>query len=628
MRTKSHHFACLLCGLALALSLAFFTKTARANVYATDIKINGSLNSVVTNAAPTPANPVTITYHLNQAATRGCTVTIVNGSATVATIVAPTNFGLCSVKWGGTNNAGQAVGKGVAYGIQITAGAADVSGGTGNWTQISTDGTNDAVYWPQGIDVDRNTNSPYYGRVVVANATDGTILGMNQLDGLFKFNADSTPADEGVFGYANYTTNDNGNVGVAEMSDHGAFEHGAYCPLEVRIGSDDRIYFSDCSDEGAIIACDMQATTNQIVINEGPGGSSVPASGGYPACPNNYSLNPDGGYLNVDGIGWLQFDVAGFETESPALYLCDFGDSPSAGIWMYHLTNGAADPADNVGTSCVNPDNNYIAVTGSGIMIDTNLDLFFGQNRDNPSDPLNRVFCYSNWNGGVLPPEGDGAKFTYCVPSTSSDSAPSWAIGSGGYLCALGDTSINSRINPTLVAAVINPGEADFDESGEANGVSYDGLEGGIAILNAANGSAVVTNLDYTNWYASAAFDGVGNVYGVMDDILGGANNYWRVWSPPGANTNTTLAVPHIVLLQVQITSVAAVPSGGGCYNVTINFTAPGNLPASGFTLLGSTAVNGQFTPVTDATITQLSPGVYQATAQVCSSASYFMVSY
>src|SRR5580658_7445720 len=57
---------------------AFFLAgaSARANVYATDIKVNGSL-STITNSG---SAPVTITYRLNQPATSGVTVAIWQGT--------------------------------------------------------------------------------------------------------------------------------------------------------------------------------------------------------------------------------------------------------------------------------------------------------------------------------------------------------------------------------------------------------------------------------------------------------------------------------------------------------------------------------------------------------------------
>lgn len=180
-------------------------------------------------------------------------------------------------------------------------------------------------------------------------------------------------------------------------------------------------------------------------------------------------------------------------------------------------------------------------------------------------------------------------------------------------LCAINDTVINSRLNPTLVASVINP-----TFGGEANANSYDSRQGGIAILNAVTGAYVATNLDYTNWYTSAAFDNVGNVYACST-----TTNYWRVWSPPGANTNTTTAAENIVVsAPLTITKITSVPTGSpGCATVTIAFSGP-SLASTAFNVYESSSVNGTYTPVAGAVITG-SSGSYQAVFSNCSTEFY-----
>ena len=606
---------CLIAGVVLS------TLSARANVYATDIKLNGSLYTI------TNVGPVTISYRLNQAATLGVTVAIWQGASQIATLSGGTNVGLNSVVWGGTNGSGTTLTSGT-YSVSITAAAADLSGGTSNWTQISIDDTNTAANYPLGMDVDKNTNSPYYGRVVVGCAGPGTIYGVAQSDGLYKANADGSPADEGAFGYGGYLTNDAGFVGTNEMSYEGEPYHAYALPGLIRIGGDDRIYFIDQSDNGSVVACDILATTNQVVICEGPGNTNEPggepnelsASFGYSNCPNNYANNPDGGDLNYYGEGWGQFDVAGFESGHPALYLDDTGDYPTAGVWMYHLTNGAADPADTVGTQCIYGDGFYFIVTAGGVSVDSKLDVFAGQDRDNANDPYNRVFEFTNWNGGVLPPEGDGSADTYVLPTVE---APTWMVGTtNAGLTALNDVVINSRFNPTMVAAATYPvyGGATYTNSQGVSG--YGGYLGGITILNALDGTDIVTNLDILNWYTSAAFDNVGNVYGCSP-----TTNYWRAWSPPGPNTNTTVAVAQIVATagQFKLGGIAAVSTGPGSATITLNFTAPGNPPLFTFTVLGSSALNGTFSPIVGAIITG-SAGSYQATFSTSSSPEFYEI--
>jgi hypothetical protein len=66
---------------------------------------------------------------------------------------------------------------------------------------------------------------------------------------------------------------------------------------------------------------------------------------------------------------------------------------------------------------------------------------------------------------------------------------------------------------------------------------------GKIASGTATTGSVTqgLTNMDFGNVYTCAAFDNVGNLYAAST-----TTNLWRVWSPPGANTNTTTAVVTI----------------------------------------------------------------------------------
>jgi hypothetical protein len=41
------------------------------------------------------------------------------------------------------------------------------------WTNITDDGTNFDVFYPTSIAVNKNTNSPYYGRVFIGNGYSG-----------------------------------------------------------------------------------------------------------------------------------------------------------------------------------------------------------------------------------------------------------------------------------------------------------------------------------------------------------------------------------------------------------------------------------------------------------------------
>jgi hypothetical protein len=168
---------------------------------------------------------------------------------------------------------------------------------------------------------------------------------------------------------------------------------------------------------------------------------------------------------------------------------------------------------------------------------------------------------------------------------------------------AVSDVVINSRINPTLVAC---PMAAGSDNNGG----------GGIRVLNTANGSVVsvtngdsiqtLTNLDWGQAYTCAAWDNVGNLYGASPSL-----DLWRVWSPPGANQATTYALETVQVIQLPV--ITGITLGGG--NVTIDFTAAANLPASVFALQSAGSLReGSFVTVTGA-VASGNAGVFSVSA-------------
>jgi hypothetical protein len=555
--------------------------SARANVYATDIKLNGGL----TNASAFVGVRATITYRLNQAATLGVTVNVWQGTNVVATMPGGTNMGLNAVSWT-PNFTG-------TYSLSITAAAV----GFTNWEQISVDANaGNYAFDPNGMAVDNNTNSPYYGRVVVGcSFADGIatnpISGAIIQDGIYKMNADGSFADEGGFGYGGYTMDDGGNTSVNEMPPVYAL-----VPWRLRIGGDDRIYMLDFTDEGAIIAFDMEVTTNQVVIDDG--GYDGGALGG----PHNYSGNPD---IDDLVIGINNFDVTSTTSTNAAIWLCDIDYPDNWGIWMYHLVNGQS-ATNDTGTQAVTTGGDLSLVSSGGCMVDADLDIFCGQST-NSEIALFDVMEFLHWNFGVLPPASGGFKFTDGIHAGEVV----WGYGCGvdaectnnpTFEC-LQDVVLNSRTSPTIVACPMAAGNDSTN---------------GIRLLDASNGSIILTNLDFGQQYTCAAWDNVGNLYAAST-----SRNLWKVWSPPGANTNSTVAVVQVLVsITFNITSISAVPTTPGCANVTINFTAPGNPAPSAFTLLGSSALNGHFAPVAGAVMTGGS-GAYQATFSNCSTAFY-----
>src|ERR1041384_412689 len=164
------------------------------------------------------------------------------------------------------------------------------------------------AYYPWGIDVDRNTNSAYYGRLVM-----GCAIGTGTppaRDGLYKMNADGTQADEGWYGYAGYTSDDGYEGPATEQMP----SSGGYNPQTIRIGEDDRIYWCDNASMGAIVSCDILATTNQVVITSGNYVNVWNSLSSAWKGPYNYQNNPQITDLAHLGWGIRQFDVCGVGT--------------------------------------------------------------------------------------------------------------------------------------------------------------------------------------------------------------------------------------------------------------------------------------------------------------------------
>src|SRR5207245_1444695 len=110
------------------------------------------------------------------------------------------------------------------------------------------------VNTPRCIAVNVNTNSPYYGRVMVGNAAQGPPLSTanGDKDGIIKCNADGSFAEEGAYSTAGYDWTDQGQKAL---------------PQKLRIGQDDRVYVLDYNGLGKVFACDMIMQTNQVVFD-------------------------------------------------------------------------------------------------------------------------------------------------------------------------------------------------------------------------------------------------------------------------------------------------------------------------------------------------------------------------
>lgn len=232
--------ACFLAGFA-----------ARANVYATNLRVNHSTN----NVAFSPSNSVEISYILNEPASDGVTVQIFSGTNVIQSFEFSTNSpggavrGTNSVFWDGMDTNGAPVAEGT-YSVSVTARSA----GYNDWTQTTDDNNvGNFVFEPRGIAVNQNSNSPFYGRVFVGNAhANGASDGQPGSNvGILKLNADGSGADEGCFSTGDYPW-------------AGDF----YSPWKIEVSADDKVYVNDwnITTEGIILAFDQEISPTSTVI--------------------------------------------------------------------------------------------------------------------------------------------------------------------------------------------------------------------------------------------------------------------------------------------------------------------------------------------------------------------------
>lgn len=439
--------------LVLVLAAPFLASTSRANIYVTDLRLNGSQPLAVA-AGFTNIN---ITYVLNEPATLGVTINIASGTNLVRTLApAPGTpgalFGHNTVLWDGNDSSGLPAPSG-SYVISVTAAA----NGFTNWTQISQDtNAGDYAYDPWGLAVDNNSNSLYYGRIFLGNSGTGpnpaTVPGDSIT--ILKLNADGTFADEGPDGNGGYPMSDNGANGV---------------PQKMRVGQDDRLYMMDLTGYSQLAAFDMLLSTNEVVLS-----------------PNNYTGNPFWAD-SLEFVGWFSMDVTDANTTNGLIWLgqADPDGYSGAGVWNWPLVGGVAQPTNDVGNWVVAVGGSLAVAASGGLMVDSNFDIFIGQYLTDSGDTNADCMVFTNWNHG------------HSFGGEPVTNGAAWSAGGNDTnFLGVNDTTIDSRQQPKYVACALNSGPA-----------------GGIRILDAATGGVIVTNLDETNLYNVTAWDNVGNLY-------------------------------------------------------------------------------------------------------------------
>ena len=560
---KDLHRNWIVGALALALALTAFAPSAQANVYATNIKINGG----TTNLSVQPGTSVSISYILNEPASAGVTVKVLSGATAVRSIslaggAVGAKRGTNTVVWDGKDNGGSIV-PGGNYSVSITA----ASTGYSRWT-VTTDDNNDGNYsWEaRGIAVDRNIQSPYYGRVFVGNSTDNSAGGASPLFGDYlgiqKLNADGSYADEGGFS--------DGDV---------AWQGGGFAPWKIRVSDDDKVYVMDLAGFGDVYRFDPIISTNSILhVLRGDNDGTNELSG-----------------MAVVGTG-----------ASTQLWMTD-DHSLGSGILKFGVTADGTCATNDTGTTVVGVGGSLDAAPYA-VALDKSGNVYCVQNRQGQGDLSPRVFRFPAYdpgtNGGVPITNAD-----WSVPA-SDDTAGTHGIAvdpTGTYVAACfwgyGTSPPYTGGNLKIYYAT--------------NGMVVTNFDFGVSYTNKHTDQYSINPTQHMD--TDADWDAVGNLY-YLDDL----GIVWRAVSPPGTNQATTVALPVVQVggaaQPFYITSIAV--SAG---TVTIRFTGGSSDLASAFSLLSAPLAKGAYSPAAGAIITG-SGGNFQATVPANGPVQFYRV--
>jgi hypothetical protein len=437
----------------LALLLLGSTK-AHANVYATNIRFNGGLTNIV---VPAGTN-VAITYSLNEAATLGVTININAGATTVRTITLTspgpgTLQGSNYVVWDGRNNSSNIVGG--VFSVSITA----ASSGYTNWTQTSPE-TNDFEYYvwePRGIAVNRNTNSPYYGRVFVANANQGLDPAGHLGDrvGILILNADGTYAAEGGYSDGGYDWS------------HGQPAADDFSPWKLEVGPDDRLYANDFLNQGLVFSFDQVVSTNSSSRR------AVLRTDNY---WTNSLVNYDGPFIS-GSAGNMQIWMADSKLVPDS--------SSTAGIRRWNLTAGGIIATNDVGLTIVQP-----GTTGGLDQVPNDVAL----------DSSNNIYAIQDIGSGSA-----WRVLRFPAYTNVAETNAQWRIGSEDDSMA-GAAGIAVDPTSTYVAVAF---KGFFVGSYE---------NGSVRVFYATNGASVMTANVGDDHY-DVAWDNIGNLYAVDNAV-------------------------------------------------------------------------------------------------------------
>jgi hypothetical protein len=327
---------------------------ARANVYATDIRLNGGLGNVLLSTATN----VNITYILNEPATAGVAIGIKSGATIIRTIAiaspsSGTQFGPNLVVWDGMDSNGTNVGPG-SYSISITASAIDYD----DWTQISDDNAPSNYAWePRGIAVNKNPASPYYGRVFLANSMEGPGVGPGDQVGLLKLNSDLSSPQEGIFSDGGWNWAGNG-----------------FSPWKIEVADDNKVYVSD-QNRGVVLSFDETLSTNSLRV--------VLTTNNYPSAVGHLG----GPFITGTGA-------------NAQLWIADAAETNSIGIRRWQIGANGSVATNDLGSTIVQAGlGSDLNLYPFDLGVDRSNRIYTIQSRFTNSDLASRVFRFPAYAG-------------------------------------------------------------------------------------------------------------------------------------------------------------------------------------------------------------------------------------
>ena len=368
---------CILTWGAMSLLLLVVPQSATANVYATNIRMTGSIPGTSTNATVyVPCELAYVSYLLNEAASAGVTLEFLSGTTVVRTVEIPGGQpgalrGENKVVWDVKDDFDDFVPLGL-YHVRIT----PKSHGYGDWTQISDDNNPGNYVWqPRGIAVNRNANSAYYGRVFVSNGKLGPYPELEPGDrlGILKLNADGSPAEDGLFADGGWSWTETDNS-----------------PWKLEVADDDHVYVNDWSDRGLVLRFD-QAISDQsrfLVLRR----DNRP----------NEGANLSGPFLSAAGTNLM-------------IWMADTKHPEGTGIRAWMVSSNGALATNDLGITVVQAGTNFhLSLAPYDVALDSSNGIYTIQFSDTQSDPAYRVLRFPAYAG---------------TPLTNAD----WQIGSGDF---------------------------------------------------------------------------------------------------------------------------------------------------------------------------------------------------